>query len=323
MSGIALTIVTHDSADTLPRFLESIEAQRPAPHQVVVVDNQSSDDSVSMARACPIVDTVIEMGCNAGFCAGQNRAIAETDAPYVLCLNPDIILAPGFLAAISQPMDRHEAVGMVTGKLLRTTPDFHVPEGTATIDSTGIVFTRNGRHLDRGAGEPADGRYEEDEEIFGPSGAAALYRRRMLDEIAFEEEIFDTDFWSYREDADLAWRARLFGWKGWYTPAAVSYHRRLVTPERRSALPSLINAHSVKNRFLLRLKNEGSGLFLRNGYRELSRDLLVLAAVLLREHSSLPALWWLFKALPNARRKRRAIQSRRKVSDRDLARWFS
>ncbi|MFN7973761.1 MAG: hypothetical protein U0166_15675 [Acidobacteriota bacterium] len=214
------------------------------------------------------------------------------------------------------------AAGMASGSSLRTTPDFRVPEGERIIDSTGIVWTRSARHLDRGAGEVDRAQYDRDEEIFGPSGAAAFYRRAMLDDVAVDGEIFDTDFGSFREDADLAWRARILGYRGRYAPEAVAYHRRTVTPERRSELPDYANAHSVKNRFLMRLKNEGLGHFLRFAPWELSRDLLVVGYVLAREHASIPALLSVPRLLPRALAKRRKILARRRVSDADLARWF-
>jgi hypothetical protein len=97
---------------------------------------------------------------------------------------------------------------------------------------------------------------------------------------------------------------------------------RRVTPEVRGSLPPEINMHSVKNRFLLRLKNEGGYLALRNGPFEISRDVIVVAASLTIERSSLPALSWLWRNLRRILAKRRAIQSRRRVSDRQLARWF-
>jgi hypothetical protein len=80
--------------------------------------------------------------------------------------------------------------------------------------------------------------------------------------------------------------------------------------------------HSVKNRFLLRLKNEGAWLALRNAPFELARDLVTIAAVLTIERTSLPALAWLWKNRKRIMAKRREIQRRRRVSDRELARWF-
>ncbi len=178
-------------------------------------------------------------------------------------------------------------------------------------------MTRSGRHFDIDQGAPDDGD-RGTHEVFGASGAAAVHRKSFLDSVG----PLDEDFFAFREDADLAWRGRLFGWRAIYAGDAVAYHVRRVTPERRHELPAFVNMHSVKNRFLLRLKNEGAWLALRNAPFELARDLVTILAVLTVERSSLPALAWLWKNRRSIMAKRREIQRRRRVSDRELARWF-
>jgi GT2 family glycosyltransferase len=190
------------------------------------------------------------------------------------------------------------------------------------IDSTGIVMTRDQRHLDRGAGSADAGQYEHVEEVFGASGAAALYRRAMLEDVKVMGEYFDEDFFAYREDADLAWRARLLGWSCWYVPTALAYHRRRVTPERRANLPPELNRYSVRNRFLLRLKNQPLAHALRFLWPGLLRDVQVIGYVLLREWSSIPGLFDVVRLLPKTARKRREIMSRRSITASELARWF-
>jgi GT2 family glycosyltransferase len=162
----------------------------------------------------------------------------------------------------------------------------------------------------------------EPHEVFGVSGAAAIYRKSFMNDVTINDEFFDEDFFAFREDADVAWRGRLFGWHALYVPEAIGYHVRTVTPERRRSLPAAINMHSVKNRFLLRLKNEGLYLALRNAPFELTRDALVVAAALTVERSSFPALVWLWRNRRRILAKRREVQQRRRVSDRQLAEWF-
>jgi GT2 family glycosyltransferase len=144
----------------------------------------------------------------------------------------------------------------------------------------------------------------------------------FIRDVTIGGEFLDEDFFTFREDADVAWRGRLFGWRALYVPEAVAHHVRTVTPEKRRALSAVTNMHGVKNRFLLRLKNEGLYLALRNAPFELTRDLIAIAATLTIERTSLPALAWLWKNRGRIMEKRRAIQSRRRVSDRELAGWF-
>jgi len=211
-------------------------------------------------------------------------------------------------------MEKRADAASASGKLLRF-------DGR-TIDSTGIVWTRNQRHLDRGADEPDLGQYDAPQDIFGPSGAAALYRVRALHETAIDGQIFDEDFFAYREDADLAWRLRLMGWTSIYVPAAVARHRRRVTPERRSQLSALINYHGVKNRFLLRLNNMTASLYRRDFWRITFRDVQVIVYVLIREWSSLGALVYVIREFPRLWKKRQLIQSHRKIAGPELDRWF-
>ena len=149
------------------------------------------------------------------------------------------------------------------------------------MDSTGIYFTPMLRHLDRGSQEVDNGHFLNYEYVFGATAAAALYRREMIEDISLDGEFFDPDFFVYREDADVAWRAQLMGWRCLYTPYARGYHVRTVLPGNRRALPAVINMHSVKNRFLMRIKNMTGDLYRRNWFSITARDLLVVCCCLL------------------------------------------
>src|SRR5258706_15517308 len=110
------------------------------------------------------------------------------------------------------------------------------------------------RHLDRGTLDPDKGPYLNFESVFGATAAAALYRRNMIDDISIQGEFFDSGFFVYPEDADVAWRAQLMGWRCLYTPRACGHHVRNVLPGQRHALPPEINMHSGKNRFFIGTK---------------------------------------------------------------------
>jgi GT2 family glycosyltransferase len=302
---VSVVLVTWNSAQYLRRCLEGLRQQTHRAIELIAIDNASSDDSVALVE--PHAQTLIRNDTNRGFSAAVNQGIAVARGEFVLLLNPDCFLEPEYIERVLAAMDAPD-VGSATGMLLRA-------DGAAgEIDSCGIRMTRTGRHLD------IDVRTEG--EVFGVSGAAAMHRMLFLSDAAVDAEVLDEDFFAYREDADLAWRGRLFGWRALCEPRAVAYHVRRVTPEARRSLPADINMHSVKNRFLLRIKNEGLYLALRNAPFELARDLIVLLAALTVERSSLPAFAWLWRNRARVLAKRRIIQSRRKVSDRELARWF-
>jgi GT2 family glycosyltransferase len=213
-------------------------------------------------------------------------------------------------------------VGTVCGKLLTMSSTFDFGD-KPTVDSTGIFFTPNLRHLDRGSLEVDNGHFLIYEYVFGATAAAALYRREMIDDISIGGEFFDADFFVYREDADVAWRAQLLGWKCLYAPYAKGYHVRNALPGNRRALPAEINMHSVKNRFLLRMKNISPDLYRRNLFSITARDIVVVACCLVWEHSSLRAFPFLVRNWKKVMAKRREIMQRQRVDDEYMASWFS
>jgi GT2 family glycosyltransferase len=310
---VSIHIVTFNSGQDIASCLESVRQQGFPDQQIQVFDNASSDDTLDRLKRCNI--DVRSSPTNTGFARAHNDLIRQSQSQYVLVLNPDTILNPGFIESMVRAMDARPDAGSASGKLLRM--------DRKTIDSTGIRMLRSQRHLDRGADEPDLGQYDTPEDIFGPSGAAALYRRSALDDAAFGGEYFDEDFFAYREDADLAWRLQLLGWKSIYVPSAVAQHRRRVTPERRSQLPDMINYHSVKNRFLLRINNISGPLYRRDFWRITARDAMVVGYVMLREWTSAPALGYVLRHFPRLLRKRKMIQQKVRVGPDALDDWFS
>lgn len=312
MGRVTIVLVTWNSARYLPRCIEGILQQTHRDYELIVVDNASSDDSVALV--VPHATRVLRNDSNRGFSAAVNQAIAIASGELVLLLNPDCHLAAEYVERVAAMFD-DASVGSATGMLLRAR-GFAI-EPANEVDSMGMRMTRSGRHLDIHEG-PRDRAFE----VFGVSGAAAMHRLAFLRDVAIDGEACDEDFFAYREDADLAWRGRLFGWRAMCEPRAIAYHVRRVTPEARRELPADVNMHSVKNRFLLRLKNEGVYLALRNAPFELARDLVVIIAALTIERTSLPAFRWLWRNRARVLAKRREIQRRRKVRDHALARWF-
>jgi GT2 family glycosyltransferase len=312
MVKVAVNIVTFNSAADIVACLESVRQQTFRDFRIHILDNDSLDDTIDRIASYDL--SLVRSSVNSGFSKAHNDLIHSFPADYALILNPDAILRPDFLEKIVGALEARPDAASASGKLLRL-------DGR-TLDSTGIVWLRSQRHLDRGADEPDLGQYDKPEEIFGPSGAAALYRVQALRDTAVGGQFFDEDFFAYREDADLAWRCRLMGWTSIYVPSAVALHRRRVTPERRSQLSALINYHGVKNRFLLRLNNMTGRLYLRNFWQITIRDAAVIGYVLIREWSSFGALVYVIREFPRLWRKRKIIQARRKIAGPELDRWF-
>ncbi len=320
---ITITVVTYNSAPFLERCVQSLFTQHYRELEVIVVDNASEDETRHLLAKYAGRVRVIENAENIGFAAAQNQAIAAAKGEWVLTLNPDTWLTPGFITHLVDAGEKYrdENVGIVCGKLLVLADDGTIP-ARRVLDSTGIYFTPAMRHFDRGSGQLDAGQYDQPEYVVGATAAAALYRRDMIEDVSVDGEFFDGEFFCYREDADVAWRAQLMGWKCLYAPRAIGYHVRRVLPSNRVRLPAAINMHSVKNRFLMRAKNVGAWILLRTLLPAVLRDAAIVLYCLLFERSSLPAFARIGRTWPDTMRKRRWIQQRRRVPDRQIARWF-
>lgn len=303
---VSIVVVSYGPAADLAVSLPAAAAQEGVAAEIVVVEN--GDASLSRDLAARHGARFLPQSENRGFAGGANAGIAATSGRYVLTLNPDCRLEPGFCAALVRRLDAEGAadVGSASGKIFRAEGPELGPTGL--LDSTGIVFTASGRHFDRDSGA-RDSRGADDRlrEIAGVTGAAGFYRRAALDSVRISTGWFDEDFFLYREDADLALRLRSAGWRCLHVPEAVAWHRRANLPDRRRTMTAAANFHSVKNRFLLRVNNAPVAEFRR--VPTLLRDLVVFAACLTVERSSLPALSWLARNRRRLRAKRDEIRA--------------
>lgn len=324
---VTVSIVLFESAPDISSCLAALAAQTRPPDSIVLLDNASSDGGAEVANAAMPAARVARSARNIGFAAGHNRLFTLQPADVHLVLNPDCRLAPDFLKRALDVLDGDPRAGSVSGRLLRFRDDSadggpprELPGDV--LDSTGMVAMRNRRVLDRAGDEPAAGRHVEPSYVFGASGAAAVYRRAMLDDVAVLGEVFDESFFAYREDVDLAWRAQLLGWRCRYEPSMVARHRRRVAPGRRHVLPSRINRLSIANRWRMIAKNELGAGWRRDWRSIVGRDLQILGYAALREQASLLAVPEVVRDAPRLRAWRRQIMRRRVVDVDEMLAWF-
>jgi GT2 family glycosyltransferase len=295
----------------LERCLPSVLAQTYAEFEVVVVDNGSADDSVAwVSQEFPQV-RLIANSENVGFARANNQAILATDAPYLATLNNDTRPEPTWLEHMVEAMEAEAEIGTVAAKVLYWEPP-HL------IDSAGIGLDRAGYAWNRYNGQPDNTGEQEPVEVFGPSAAAALYRREMLDEVG----LFDESYFAYYEDVDLAWRARLMGWRCLYVPDARVYHVHSATSRQGSPFKRYF---LVRNKAVTTLKNYPAPALWLNLPAILFYDLMADLYRLILERSASPVRGRLaaLGRLPAAWQQRRTIQGRRKVSWRALSAWMA
>lgn len=319
---VLVSIVSYNSQNWLEGCLQAV-ARQTVPLRVKLFDNASCDNSLDIAGRFPVEIRASDV--NLGFSAAHNRNLLGEQFHYALVLNPDCRLAPDYIERLIHRLESVPDAGMAGGKLRRMDREGRLIEhdGLPLLDSTGIYFTPAQQHLDRGSDEADRGQYETPQLVFGVTAAAALYSRAMLEDIRFENEYFDEDFFVYREDAELCWRARLLGWQAVYEPSAQAMHYRSVLPRLRRQVPAELNRHSLKNRYLMRMTNLDGAVRRRCFPYMWLRDVGILAYVLLRERSSLSAYLDAWRLRPRFERKRRSVQTRRRASGPEMARWFS
>lgn len=293
------------------KLVESLQSQTYDEWQAIIIDKTSTGELSKRLRdsGCPEKFQVIHHSQPAGFAENYNFGIRKSNgAEFVFVLNPDTYLEPGCLKALVSAMDFDPRVGCVSPKILRMTEE-QVRSNPDIVDSTGMYLTRFIRHFDRGAGELDKGQFEKLVYVFGVTGAGAFFRRACLDNIKFDDQFYDEDFWSSREDADISWRLQNRGWKCLYTPAAVMYHVRTLKPGPRSQTSASLRMHGIKNRYLLMMNNMSLKNYIFNLPFILFRDILVVGRVLLVEHSSIPGILYLIRNFPRLLRKREMIRS--------------
>jgi GT2 family glycosyltransferase len=179
------------------------------------------------------------------------------------------------------------------------------------IDTAGMTVDRLRKNRLVGHGRPSLA-FDRPAEAFGADGAVALYRRAALDDLALDGQVIDEDLVAWGSDADLAWRARLLGWRCVYEPEAMAYHVRTYSPSTRSRMPDWDRAVQFRNRYLMTAKNDPLSSLLRDLPRILAYELAALAFALVRERALLRAYREAVLLLPRMLRKRRAIQRKRR-----------
>ena len=319
---VSVCVVSHNSAGDLPDCLAALDRLSYRPLEILLVDCASEDRSVDIGRSSMPGDlphSIIALQENIGFAGGMNRALEEAQGAFILSLNPDARPAEDFVdRLVDHCAGAGRRIGAVTGRLVRLDLD----NGMPILDACGMVLKPTWRHLDRGSGKPDRGQWCDAERVFGGTGAATLFCRPALDDVAIDNQAFDADFHSYREDAEICFRLRERGWEILYEPRARCGHGRANLPTRRRAMPAEVNFHSLKNRYLLRAYHQDLPNFFLTLVPALIRDLLALGYVLSRERSSLGAYSWLWRRRRQIMARRRSLFKRRSCTWWELNRWF-
>jgi GT2 family glycosyltransferase len=303
MSSVDVIIVNYNSGALLARAVAALQAQTYTALRVIVVDNDSRDDSLARIAPGPRPVEIVRANTNLGFAGGNNLALrAHTRAPWVALLNPDAFPRPDWLERLMHAAAAHPQFSFFGSRAL-------CAADPARLDGAGDIYHVSGLHWRDGHGCADCAEYGEAREIFTPCAAAALYRTREV----IAAGAFDDDFFCYAEDVDLGFRLRLQGRRCLYVPDAVVEHVGSAIAGVRSDF-SLYHGH--RNLVWVYVKNMPGWLFWAYLPYHALLNLYSIGVFTLRGQGG--PLWRAkrdaIKGLRRQLRKRKAIQAHRCVS---------
>ena len=321
---VSVVVLNWNGIRVLNQCLGSLRTQTYTPLEIIVVDNASTDDSVDFIRErFPDVRLVVNEK-NLGFGGGNNVGIQASQGKYVMMLNNDTRLDPKCIEELKGSLEKDRRYGVCASKILLEYED-------NLIDAAGIVVCPDGLSIGRGRLEKGD-RYDEEMEVFFASDCACLYRREMLEDIG----LYDEDFFAYADETDMGWRAQLAGWRCIYNPKAVVHHFHSASSGTYSPFKAFL---VERNRIWVAIKSFPISLLIFGQFYTFWRYVLQaygaftgkgaagrftsdfskaeLVKILIKVYLS---IW---KSLPLMIRKRRAIQKRKRISNKEVYRLIS
>jgi len=315
---VSIIILTYNSERYIENCLKSVSGQTYDNIEILIVDNNSNDGTRGILRELKGNQRVILNNENLGYAGGNNIGIKQSRGEYVILINPDVVLDKNFVQEIVSEFEKDPKIGSVQGKIYQMNKRVK----TNIIDTVGFEFFKSGRIIDRGQGEQDNRQYDKSYEIFGVNGAAAVYRRETLNDVELKEEYFDEDFFCYAEDFDLAWRARLRGWKSVFNPKAIAWHDRTSSKsisggwkefrKTRKSQSLWLRKMSWRNVWLAFIKNLPLKSFFHPQF--LKRQIKFCFYLLIFEPGVLLIKFSIIKLLPRMLKKRKIIMENKKVN---------
>lgn len=211
--SVSIVIPNYNGEKYLNKCLDSIMIQSLKPDEIIIVDNDSSDNSIDIISSYGDKIKLIRMDKNYGFSIAVNRGIRESKCEYVALLNNDTELQDKWLEKLVECISSDKDIFACCSKMLRY-------DNRNLIDDAGDFYTALGWEQKIGDGAEDDTEHLVSREVFSACAGAAIYRRSIFDVIGY----FDENFFAYMEDVDISYRAKIYGYKNYYCADAKVYH---------------------------------------------------------------------------------------------------
>jgi GT2 family glycosyltransferase len=323
---ISVIIIGYNSYCYIEKCVNSLISQTFRDLEIIFIDNNSNDESINLiSNKYPNI-RLVQNNKNFGYAKAANQGIDLSNGTFVLIINPDMILEKDYIKHASDALLQEPKAAGVIGKIYKF--DFKKSIKTNIIDTTGIVALKGRKFIDKGAAKIDYGQYDFIGEVFGIPGNCALYRRTALYDSRIGTEYFDEDFFMYKEDVDLSWRLKLYGWKFIYTYKAVGYHERGTGVINRNGLIPAMKArrklnnfqrfYSLKNHRLMIIKNEKNLSFTRQLLNLIIREAAIFIWAILFERIAIKAYLGILQELNKMIKKRRFIMNKTKPENKGI-----
>lgn len=307
---VTVVIVNWNGEQFLDRCLSALLSQTVMPYEIILIDNASSDASLKNLHFFPFV-RLIAQDENLGFARGNNLAInaASPESEWIALLNPDAFADPRWLEAFLFAAHSNPDFDIFGSKLVNAADE-------SVLDGEGDAYHLSGLVWRVGHGSINSSFLDKAHEVFSPCAAAAFYRRSALLAVGG----FDEDFFCYVEDVDLGFRLRLAGHRCLYIPLSVVHHVGSGTTGSQHSDFAVYHGH--RNLVWTFVKNMPGFLFWVFLPLHLMMNLVVLAVFAWRGQGRvmLRAKRDALMGLPKMWKKRKLVQSKRKVSLRAILR---
>ena len=274
MPSVSIIIVTWNALPLLKQCLPSVVATQHDSFEIILADNASTDGSAEWVKETYPDVRVVTHPENWAFCKGNNEAIPYARGEYIVLLNNDVEVTPGWLSPLVETMQNDPLVAAVQPKLLQYTDRNRFEYAGASggfMDKFGYPFTRGRLFFTL---EIDEGQYDDDREIFWATGAAVMFRKSALDEVG----LLDEQFYMHMEEIDLCWRLKRHGYRVWINPASIVYHIGGGSLPYGNARKTYYN---FRNSLLMLYKNTPQSEWVRLFFTRASLDAIAMARALL------------------------------------------
>ena len=309
---VSVIIPNFNGEELLKDCLTSLKNQSFKEFEIILVDNNSTDNSLEYIENNFPKVRIIKLNKNFGFAKSINQGVKASKAKYVVFLNNDTEVEKNWLKNLVECVDNHPEVISVNSKLL----NFY---NRKIIDGMGILINEVGQARSIGWQQEDSGQYEEEQYIFGATGGASLFIREDFINLG----MFDENYFMYSEEVDFAFRAQFLGYKSIYYPKAVVFHKHKATAKKR---PRHIEYWQFRNMTQTIIKDFPTPLLIKD-FRWLKIILVHLNTIFYQFKNGFwwaPVLsdLWVLSHLPKLLSQREKIQSTRQVSDEYIDSFF-